>query len=150
MKPLLIGISSTITTPESSIDHQLWKMLHARTGAIMKDYTENFERRNLVRGSYDRRHFQAGAHRILCDIRDSGRTVILIGKMVREAFNHVTCGALPPVLIHPIQIGGCTWRQIPHVHSRWYKTEENCRVIEMLLEELYDKAKGRLDDYQSA
>ncbi len=90
------------------------------------------------------------------ELRDSGRTIVLLGSAVREAFHYVLSdvpsvhindavwfgeptGGLPPVLVHPQQAAGCTWRQIPHPsgRNRWYNEPKNVKVVELLMEELY-------------
>jgi len=74
------------------------------------------------------------------ELADTGRVVVLLGNSVREAFDRALSGGLPPVLLHPQQAMGCTWRQVPHPSGRnlWYNVPENVRVVELLMEELYD------------
>lgn len=154
MKPILCGMNNPISTrpghelyplPEGCTGHRLYKMLQARTGATMRQYVDSFERRNLVRGKeWDQLAARARAFEVVCELRGSGRTVVLLGNAVRDAFdwtlrNGSQCESLPPVLVHPQVIGGVTWRQIPHPSgmNRWYNTEENRKVVELLMEELY-------------
>lgn len=169
-KPLLVGMNNPISTrpghelyplPEGCTGNRLWKMLHQRTGASMRQYTETFERRNLVRGlEYDKTKARARAYETLIELRGSGRTVVLLGASVREAFDWAlrngslgllfggSCG-IPPVLVHPQEAGGCIWRQIPHPSGRniFYNDEKNREVVAMLMEELYVAAtkKERVD-----
>jgi hypothetical protein len=123
----------------------------------MRQYLETFERRNLVRAvEYDRVVARARAHEVVTELRGSGRTVVLLGNSVREAFHYAlgntptqrvgtaewfgeTQGGLPPLLVHPQEVVGCTWRQVPHPSGRnlWYNDPENRKVVELLLEELY-------------
>lgn len=123
----------------------------------MKEYLETFERRNLVRGvTYRRLDAMMAARQMLGELLDTGRTVVLLGGSVREAFSramhdspkfyHETLETLclgrlglPPVLVHPQMAGGCTWRQIPHPSGRnlWYNVPKNRETVAMLLEELY-------------
>lgn len=167
MRPILIGQNNPLSTrpghelypaPDGCTGHRLWRMLHARTGAFRQQYLDAFERRNLVRGmQFDRMRARASAYEFVCELSGSGRTIVLLGNAVREAFHWVLkdhgclvqSGALdcdpheihglPPVLIHPQQVAGCTWRQVPHPSGRnlWYNSEKNRHVVELLMEELY-------------
>jgi len=162
-KPILIGMNNPVSTraghelyplPDGCTGNRIWKMLSARTGATMRQYLETFERRNLVRGAaFDKVQARAKAYEYVVELRDSGRTVVLLGNEVRRAFDFVLRGdgslfgdeGLPPVLVHPTVIGGVTWRQIPHPSglNRWYNEPENVKVVELLLEELYlDASRG--------
>jgi hypothetical protein len=130
-------------------------MLNERTGATITDYIRTFERRNLVRGMhYDRQRARARAYEMLCELRDSGRTIVLLGAAVREAFDFCLKGSgdmltsspvmgergLPPLLVHPQEAGGCTWRQIPHPSGRnlFYNEPKNREIVALLMEELYN------------
>lgn len=119
MKPLLIY-------PEGSNDYRLWRMLNTRTHVTKRQYTEVFERYILMA-----LFARSSADEILQDIHDSGRTILLVGRMAQRAFN------LPLILIHPQSAHGCVWRQIPNVLSSWYDSDENTMLVEMLLEELF-------------
>ena len=156
MKPILIGMNNPISTrpghelypaPEGCTGWRLWRMLNARTGASRIQYLDTFERRNLVVGKeWDRLAARARAYEVVQELRDSGRTVVLLGQSVREAFHYVLeewhgvpVGGLPALLIHPQQVEGVTWRQVPHPSGRnlWFNEPENRKVVELLLEELY-------------
>lgn len=142
-KPLLIWKNTSI------IEYRLWKMLHTRTGASMPEYRDTFERRSLVCGlEWDRLAARARAYEMFVELRGSGRTVILLGNSVREAFHfvlqnevHGSTNGLPPVLVHPQVIGGCTWRQVPHPSGRnlWFNDAANVKLVELLMEELYNE-----------
>jgi hypothetical protein len=109
-------------------------MLTARTGASRVQYLDSFERRNLVRhATFNVTIARMNADDIFKELMGTGRVVILLGREVQKAFN------IPPLLIHPQVIGGCTWRQMPHPSGRnlWYNAPENLRVAELLMEELY-------------
>lgn len=176
-KPILIGMNNPVSTrpghelyplPEGCTGNRLWKMLHQRTGASMSQYRDTFERRNLVRGlEYDRLRARARAHEMVCELRGSGRTVVLLGNAVREAFNFCLRGSgtlfepepggtssdgLPPLLVHPQEAGGCTWRQIPHPSGRnlFYNSEKNREVVALLLEELYLAYNGKVKQGEKA
>jgi hypothetical protein len=158
-KPLLIGMNNPVSLrpghelyplPEGCTGNRLWKMLNERTGATITDYIRTFERRNLVRGMhYDRQRARARAFEMWQELKGSGRTVVLLGAAVREAFDYVAkgqCGILqgetgiPPLLVHPQEAGGCTWRQIPHPSGRnlFYNEPKNREVVALLMEELYN------------
>lgn len=160
LKPILMGQNNPLSTrsghelypaPDGCSGHRLWQMLNERTGASRRAYLDSFDRRNLVVArTYDRTHARARAYELMCELRDSGRTIVLLGQEVRAAFDFVLKSAapfqlgdkpigLPPLIIHPQEAGGCTWRQIPHPSGRnlWYNDPENRKVVELLLEELY-------------
>jgi len=105
-------------------DITLWRMLYARIDVNLHQYMQGFERYNLI-----------DAHKI---INERGRTILLLGAEAPEAFN------IPPVLIHPQQSGGCTWRQIPHpnVDREWYNVDTNRVLVELLMEQLYEDYQG--------
>lgn len=142
-KPLLIGMNNPVSTerghelfpaPEGCTGHRLWRMLHERTSATRMSYLESFERRNLVRSAiYSATVARLNAREIYRELESTGRTIVLLGRSVQVAFN------IPPLLVHPQVIGGCTWRQIPHPSGRnlWYNDKKNVKVVELLLEELY-------------
>jgi|SRR5579859_2102948 len=172
MRPILVGMNNPVSTrpghelyplPEGCTGHRLWQMLHERTGATMRQYLDAFERRNLVRGlEWDRVAARARAYEVLCELRGSGRTVVLLGRSVQEAFDYVVKNSnglfdltstpvigkdgIPPLLVHPQEAGGCTWRQIPHPSGRnlWYNTPKNKEVVSMLMEELYNEYRRQV------
>lgn len=93
---------------------------------------EAFERRNLVAGrAWSMPAARAAAPAFKEYAR--GRTVIALGGEVREALR------LPKCLVHPMEMGGIIWRQLPHPSGRnpWYQVAGNREVAELLLEELY-------------
>jgi hypothetical protein len=163
MKPIIVGMNNPISTrpghelypaPEGCTGHRLWRMLNSRTGASRLQYLDTFERRNLVRAvAWDRLAARARAYEMMQELRGTGRTVVLLGQSVREAFDFALRGdgelefqyGLPPLLVHPQEAGGCTWRQVPHPSGRnlWYNAEENRKVVELLMEELYVEYQRR-------
>lgn len=168
MKPILIGMNNPLSTrpghelypaPEGCTGHRLWRLLNARTDASRVQYLDTFERRNLVTAKeWDRLAARARAYEMWQELKGTGRTIVLLGNSVRESFDYIARGdfsvlgadstGLPPLLVHPQVAGGCTWRQIPHPSGRntWYATQENRKVVELLMEELYvgyTKAAGR-------
>lgn len=157
MKPILIGQNNPVSTlpgyelyplPRGCSGNRLYEMLRARVPEVtMRQYVDTFERRNLVRGvDYDGTRARARAHEIAVELGGTGRTVVLLGQEVRKAFGH------PPVLIHPQEIGGCTWRQLPHPSGRntWYSVPKNIKVAELLMEELYNDYRRRQEQSVSA
>lgn len=141
-RPIIIGMNNPLSmepgfelypAPEGCSGHRLWKMLNARTGASRMAYINKFERRNLCVGDWNARDAKMRAGEIINELWGSGRTVVLLGQEVRAAFG------IPPLLVHPQNIGGTWWRQVPHPSGRnlWYAEPKNVRVIELLMEELY-------------
>lgn len=164
-KPILIGLNNPVSTrlghelyplPEGCTGNRLWKMLNSRTGATMRNYLETFERRNLVRApAYDKLAGRARAYEIITELKNSHRTVVLLGNVVREAVDWAFrndhgrmlfggASGLPPLLVHPQEVGGCIWRQIPHPSGRnlFYNDEKNRELVALLLEELYLSYNG--------
>lgn len=161
MRPMLIGMNNPLSLrpghelfphPPGCTGWRIWQMLHSRTGALKHQYLDAFERRNLVRGEeYDRAQARRAARAIVDEVWDTGRTIVLLGTAVREAFNHALCErstsdwaeTLPPVFVHPVRAGGCTWRQIPHPSGRnlFYNDPKNREVVAMLLQELYEAGR---------
>lgn len=141
MKPIILGMNNPLSLdpchalypePEGCTGHRLWKMLEKRTGATEEDYMEAFERRNLVAGLAWSR---AAAHAAAPAFWEyaKGRTVLVLGSEVREVLG------LTRMIVHPIEVGGIVFRQLPHPSGRnpWYRIAGNREVAELLLEELY-------------
>lgn len=147
MKPMLIGMNNPLSTrpgyelypaPEGCTGHRIWQMLTSRTDCTRMDYIQTFERRNLVVGiHYDRAAAKKSAGKIVQELFGTRRTIVVLGEDVRKAFG------LEKNLIHPQEMHGCTWRQLPHPSGRnlWYNSESNRVAAAMLLEELYRAAK---------
>lgn len=154
LKPILIGMNNPVSTrpghelypaPMGCTGHRLWEMLYARTGASMRDYLDVFERRNLVRGlEWDMLGARARAFEVATELMGSGRTVVLLGQEVYKAVAYSV--ALPKILVHPQVSWGVTWRQIPHPSGRntFYINPDNRKVVELLMEELYNEYAGRV------
>lgn len=121
--------------PKGCTGNRIYEMLKSRVPNVtMRQYTDFFERKNLVRGvDYDNTRAKARAYELMLELEGSGRTVVLFGQDVRAAFGH------PRLLIHPQVIGGCTFRQLPHPSGRnfWYNNPDNTKLAALLLEELY-------------
>jgi hypothetical protein len=130
VRPKRVGYS----IPEGSAGYRLWELLHLRTGASKLEFITWFERRNLVCGeTYNRTQGAVRAQEYIEELSGSGRTVVLLGDAVRAAFD------LAPVLLHPQNLYGVTWRQIPYPSAKnlWYQVPENQHVVALLMEELY-------------
>lgn len=144
MKPVLIGMNNPLSmqpgyelfpAPEGCTGHRIYLMLKSRQPDILRQqYLNVFDRRNLVVGrSFDKKLARVRAEQLYAEFWGTKRTIVLLGEEVRRAFGH------PKELIHPQEIGGCTWRQLPHPSGRnfWYNVTKNREMAAMLLEELY-------------
>ena len=124
--------------PPGCTGHRIFELLRSRRPEIFRgNYLQAFERQNLVIGPvFDRRAARDRAQELYAELWGSRRTVVLFGREVVRAFD------IPPVLVHPQEIGGVTWRQLPHPSGRnlWYNDYDNRRIAAMLLEELYVEA----------
>ena len=143
-RPLLIGMNNPISQadgfqlypyPEGCTGHRLWSMLRERLPHVSRrSYLDTFERRNLVTGrQWSKEQGRASAERIFAEMWGSGRVIVLLGEDVRRAFGH------PRLLLRPQEIGGATWRQIPHPSGRnlWYNSSNHRKLVGLLMEELY-------------
>jgi hypothetical protein len=143
MKPVLIGMQNPLSVrpehalfpyPPGCTGHRIFEMLRERRPDLRRqNYLDTFERRNLVVGDWDRDTARKSADLFYAEFWGSRRTIVLLGEEVRRAFCH------PPLLLHPQDIGGSTWRQVPHPsgRNRWYNGSENRKAVGLLLEELY-------------
>lgn len=145
MKTVLLGMNNPLSTqtryalyphPPNCAGWRLWKMLSERCGASQEDYYDGFERRNLI-NSLDWRRSEArpAAEKLVGKLE--GRTVILLGAAVRDAFR------LPPVLVKPVVDRGVTFRQLPHPSGRcrWYNDPKHRKLAGLLLEEEYERGR---------
>jgi hypothetical protein len=118
--------------PPGCTGWRLWKMTEARTGATQTDYRRAFHRYNLTVGKFDPHTARERWREMEPDLLREFDTVVLLGSAVRRA----TGILLPDVHIsHPLIA-------IPHPSglNRWYNSETNRKVIEVLMEELYTDA----------
>lgn len=142
LRPVLIGMNNPISSrpeyvlypePAGCTGWRLWKLLEARTGASKRDYLRAFDRLNLVTGQ---RWSMPEARKEVERLRPqlAGRVVVLLGQDVRLAFG------VPRLLIHPQEVDGITFRQLPHPSglNLWFNSETNRSLASMLLEELYN------------
>lgn len=147
MRPVLLGMNNPISSrpeyalwpdPPNCTGWRLWKLLEARTGATQDQYLAAFDRRNLLPGKIweGTRPAREAAAKMLPDL--AGRTVVLLGQPVREAF------AIPRVLIHPQVLHSVTWRQLPHPSglNHWFNQEVNRVMAGMMLAELMEVCDG--------
>lgn len=146
-KPVLIGMNNPLwrkggdekyalyPAPEGCTGHRLYEMLTARTGCMRIDYINTFDRRNLIQGphGWDTNKAEEAAAALYAEFFGTGRVIVLLGEDVRRSFK------MKKELLHPIEDGGCTWRQVPHPSGRnpWYNHQENRNLVAVLLEELY-------------
>lgn len=157
MKPLILGMNSPPNMdpkyvlwpdPPRCAGWRLWKMLEERTGASQRDYTEGFDRRNILTGSWsasaargilfgDRGEAVLPVPGSLID-RLRGREVVLLGEAPRCVIG------LQPDLIVPQDRYGVTWRSIPHPSGlcRWYNDRTNRETVALLLENLWRAGRG--------
>jgi hypothetical protein len=145
-KPLLIGMNNPISSrpeyvlwpdPPNCTGWRLWKMLHDRCGATKHDYIRAFDRMNLVTGKqWSAAEGRREAQRLRPMLR--GRVVVLLGQDVRSSFG------VPKLLIHPQEVDGVVWRQLPHPSGMnlWYNDPTNVSMAGMLLAELFEGAKA--------
>jgi hypothetical protein len=141
MKPVLIGTRNPHSSdprdalapwPTGATGWRIWRMLNARTGATHQHYMDAFDRMNMADGHLMWR--LNGFHAIPDQL--AGMTVVCLGDEVRRYFS------LPKCLIHPIVgLNGVVFRQIPHPSglNRWYNDPHNRAVVELMLEELYNR-----------
>lgn len=145
MRPILIGMNNPVSSmpghelfphPPGCTGHRLYDMLRSRIPDVTRrQYLDRFDRRNLVPyAEWNKAIARANASLIEQQLWGSGRTVVLLGADVANAFGH------PRSLLHPQLIGGTTWRQVPHPSGRnlWYNEPENVRLVAMLLEDLFN------------
>lgn len=123
--------------PAGCTGWHLWRMLHRRCGASKRDYVRAFDRTNLVIGPWSSSAARERAGVMAKELR--GRTAIVLGLEVARAFR------LPRLLIHPQEIDGVVWRQVPHPSGRnhWYNNADNRAMVELLLEEMYIESSAR-------
>lgn len=143
MKPVIIGMNNPLSLapqhalyphPSRSTGHQLWRMLNMlRPEVTKRDYIRAFERHNLCQGPWRLATARQVASDMLPELQ--GRTVLLLGERVRQAFR------LPPQLVHPIRWHGVEFRQVPHPSGRnlWYNHPTHLLIVGALLEDMYDR-----------
>lgn len=111
-------------------------MLEERSGISAMDYIEGFEHHNLINSlEWSRSEARPAAEKLTKKLE--GRTVILLGAAVRDAFR------LPPVLVKPVVDRGVVFRQLPHPSGRcrWYNDPKHRKLAGLLLEEEYERGR---------
>lgn len=145
MKPLIITLNGDVRP----ID-MLREILYPRVPLDICQFTETFEWRALVdwKNRTEMRQ-RVRAYELICELACTKRLALLLGGAVRNAFDWAIRGMergehLPPVLVHPQHVSGVTFRQLPmpRLQNSWYANPDNVRVVELLLEELYNGARG--------
>lgn len=142
MRVVLLGMNNPLRAgpkyalfpaPAGCTGHRIYQLLRSKLPHLLRqDYLNGFERVNLVDSKlWSRRAAQQAAPGMVQ--RMAGRTVVTFGEEVRLALG------LPKLLLHPQQVHGVTWRQLPHPSGRnlWYNDEKNRDLAATLLAELY-------------
>lgn len=145
MKPVLIGIHNPVSTqpgyelyplPVGCTGHRIWQMLAGfDPGITQRGYRDTFDRRNLCVGVISKRAAREAAERIRAELYGSGRSVVLLGRDVQNAFGvQPSAPAAAQTTVERI-----TWYQVPHPSGRnhWYNDPENRRLVSGLLGKLY-------------
>lgn len=141
MRPVLLGMNNPLSQrpehalfprPSGCTGNRLLRLLQRRVPeATERDYLRAFDRRNLLVGAWSNARAREAARDLSVPL--AGRTVVVLGGAVRRALG------LPEQLVHPVEMDGVTWRQLPHPSglNHWYNSEECKDVAALLLEELY-------------
>lgn len=148
VRPVLIGMNNPISQllehalypyPPGCTGWRLWDMLNdgVSGGVTKRQYLATFDRRNLVVGDWSLQQARAGARAMYASLQ--GREVLVLGNGPRDAFG------LKPLLLHPQQVAGITWRQLPHPSGRnhWYNDRACRATASALLAELYNSTVTR-------
>ena len=151
MRAVLLGMNNPLSAdpryalapfPSGSSGYRLWRLLQTRQPQVTrKGYMDGFERMNLLNSrTWSRSAAKAAAENF--PSLYAGRTIVVFGEQVRSALE------LPKMLIHPVQMNGCTWRQLPHPSGlcRWYNDPECAGLAAILLEELYLKGQPHAEE----
>ena len=119
--------------PPNCTGWRIWQMLRARTGATQEDYIGAFHRYNLGTEKYwNLSRARERWDDIQDDLIENFDTIVLLGAAVRLAARvH-----LPQLYVSSTMV--C----IPHPSglNRWYNSDVNRRIVEVILEELYVEA----------
>lgn len=146
MKPVLLAMCNPRSSnpthalwpdPPGCSGHRLWQLLRDQLPGVMpEDYCRAFDRRNLLPTRY---WADAAARRAVPKIVAElvGREVLVLGSSVRDAIR------LPPILVHPQEVYGVVWRQLPHPSGRclWYNDSGNRTMAGILLKSLYERSR---------
>jgi hypothetical protein len=120
-------------SPVGCTGWRIWKMLNARTGARRGQYLQAFHRINLITsGNWHDGDAARNWRSIEEEVYARYDTVVLFGKAVQRAVG-ISCG---DVMITRSLI--C----VPHPSglNRWYNSDFNRQIVELLLEELYTES----------
>jgi hypothetical protein len=123
--------------PPGCTGWRVLRLLQTRLPSVTRgQYLAAFDRRNLLDAKVwmadDAR--EAARHFLDLDVPLlAGRTVLVFGAQPRRLLG------LPPLLVHPQELRGVTWRQLPHPSGRcrWYNDRRHAAAAALLLEELY-------------
>jgi hypothetical protein len=136
-------------SPVGCTGWRIWQALRDRDAEFWTEdrYLELLDRRNLVAGQWLDVEARRAARKLVEELRDSGRVVILLGERVRDAFRteekSKRC-ALDKSLLHPVVWHGVTWRQMPHPSgmNRFYNGVVGRRLLGAAIDELARRYAG--------
>ena len=148
MRPVLLAMNNPLSPdprhalypyPPGCTGYRILKLLQRRRPDVTRSqYLRAFERHNILSSrTWSRPAAREAAEkmRALLATCYQGRTVLVLGSEPRDLLG------LPPLLVYPQEIGGITWRQLPHPSGRcrWYNDEMNAELAALLLEHLYEQ-----------
>lgn len=166
-KPIIVGLHNPYSSevddalvpyPDNSAGGRLFAMLQNTNVKAMKRsafaasrhksiYVMSVERRNLLiglpKGFPEKNVAKKAACEMLLTFPEDA-TVILLGKVVFDAFNACLGKQLQRILIHPQVVDGITWRWLPHPSGRsiCYNDPVTRTVAGMLLANVIDTSTG--------
>lgn len=124
--------------PPGCTGHRLWQLTSARTGATPLDYTGTFGRMNLVVNQmWSMPAARQRWEEIGPELHKQHDILLLLGDSVRRAVG----GTMLPQIGRR---GGVATLPHPSGLNRWYNDALNRAVAEILMEELYVMAGGRV------
>lgn len=145
MRPILLGMNNPLSgKPEHALfpyppgctGHRVLRLLQRRRPEVTRyEYLKAFDRRNLIDARmWKQQEARVRAAEFIESIRNTDVTVLVFGDKPRAALG------LPKLLLHPHEMEGVTWRQLPHPSGRclWYNDETCALLAAELLSSLYD------------
>lgn len=150
MKTILLGMTNPLSSrpehalwpsPPGCTGHRIYEMIRSRLPDVTeKSYRDAFDRRNLVTGGWSAARGRAAAERLIEEMADSGRTIVVLGDAVRR------CLDLPRAPLSTTPLRGAAWVQLPHPSglNRWYNDEKNRKKVAIMLARLYAREEALL------
>lgn len=146
MKPILVGMNNPLSSrPEHALwpepvgctGWRIWRMLNVACDATPEEYTETFERMNLLNARVWNREEAAEAALGLWE-KWQGREVALLGD---EVYYALGLPRVPKIL--PQEYNGVRFRRVPHPSGRshWYNNMVNREMVGLLLEDMFVRAR---------